>query len=233
MNETDRSLIAEGVTLSYRDGDRVTHALQNVDLRLDPGRVYGIMGPSGSGKSSLLYLLSGLKRPTSGRVRFDGADLARLPDAARAHLRRTRFGFVFQQPFLLPWLTAMENALTGARDERSPDRSRANALFAELGIEGLGSKYPGQLSGGERQRVAVVRAMMNEPQILFADEPTAALDHENGQRVVDALARWRAHGTVVIVTHDPEMVRDADTVIRLRDGRRVDPEPGVARAPAP
>lgn len=233
MNTSTRNLVGEGVTLAYRDGDRTTLAVDGVDLVLETGRVYGIMGPSGSGKSSLLYLLSGLKRPTAGRVLYDGVDLSRLPDSALAKLRRERFGFVFQQPFLMPWLTAMENAMTGARTGTSADRDRANTLFDELGLAGMTHKYPGQLSGGERQRVAVVRALMNDPEVLFADEPTAALDHENGHRVVSALARWRSNGTVVIVTHDAEMVRDADSVIRLRDGRRADPPEDVARSQAP
>lgn len=221
-------LEALGVGLRYRDGARETHALRDIDLSLESGRVYGVMGPSGSGKSSLLTVLAGLRKPTDGEVRFRGNALSGLPEGGRARIRRERFGFVFQQPFLLPWLTAMENVLVGVSGSRTEGVQRANNLFADLGIDALSGRYPEQLSGGERQRVAVARALVGEPEVLFADEPTAALDQENGRRVVAALGAWRGRGTVVIVTHDAGMLDGADEVIRLRDGRRV---PGVVSSP--
>ncbi|MDX1931105.1 MAG: ABC transporter ATP-binding protein [Capsulimonadales bacterium] len=211
-------LAAEGVSLAYNDGERTTFALREVTLTLPAGRLYGIMGPSGSGKSSLLYILSGLKPPTAGAARFGDFVYRERSNAEVTALRRARFGFVFQQPFLLPYLTALENAVTAAPKPDLTARDRARDLLREMGLGGMENKLPSQLSGGEKQRVSVVRAMMNDPDVIFADEPTAALDHRNGHRVVEALATWRARGTVVIVTHDPEMVRNADEVVLLRDG---------------
>jgi putative ABC transport system ATP-binding protein len=177
------------------------------------------MGPSGSGKSSLLYLLSGLKRPTAGDVELDGRSLHQLDERALTRLRRERFGFVFQSPFLLNYLTARENVLVAATSRDSASDVHADELFDSLGIASLADRFPHHLSGGERQRVCVARAMINRPDVIFADEPTAALDHANGHIVIDLLASYRDKGAVIVVTHDPEMVADADHVIRMRDGR--------------
>ncbi len=215
---TSAELAVEGVSLAYNDGERTTYALRDITASLPAGKLYGIMGPSGSGKSSLLYVLSGLKNPTNGVARFGDFVYQRKTATEVTALRRSRFGFVFQQPFLLPYLTAQENIITAAPRQDRESHEKALALLTEFGLGGMENKMPSQLSGGEKQRVAVIRAMMNDPDIIFADEPTAALDHKNGHRVVDALAKWRERGTVVIVTHDPEMVSDADEVIFLRDG---------------
>lgn len=222
-NESRRAALASAeASLAYSDGDRTTYALRNVSVTLPAGRFYGIMGPSGSGKSSLLYILSGLKMPTEGHARFGDFIYNQRRDADVAKLRRERFGFVFQQPFLLSYLTALENIVVAAPRPDAAARKKATEMLAEMGLEGMGNKYPSQLSGGEKQRVSVIRAMMNDPEIIFADEPTASLDHNNGRRVVDALATWRGQGTVVVVTHDPEMLTDADEVIYLRDGELVE-----------
>lgn len=208
----------QSASLAYTDGTRTTYALRDVTVSLEPGAFYGIMGPSGSGKSSLLYILSALKPPTEGTARFGDFVYGRHAAAEVNGLRRTKFGFVFQQPFLLPYLTALENiALAADRPDRAA-RERAMLLLQDLGMDGLENKLPSQLSGGEKQRVSIVRAMMNDPEVIFADEPTAALDHANGHRVVDTLAEWRTRGTVVVVTHDPEMLTGADRVLLLRDG---------------
>lgn len=176
------------------------------------------MGPSGSGKSSLLYILSGLKRPTGGEVRLKEYSYAGRPDRELVDLRRTRFGFVFQQPYLLVWQTAMENVLMGAPDLHDEARHKAQTYFDQLGIARLQHKLPSQLSGGEKQRVCVARAMMNDPDIIFADEPTASLDHTNGRLVIDLLSAYRERGTVIVVTHDPEMLTGADSILMMRDG---------------
>jgi ABC-type antimicrobial peptide transport system, ATPase component len=215
---SSEELGCRGASLQYTDGARVTYALRDITVRLPPGRFYGIMGPSGSGKSSLLYVLSGLKRPTAGTAYFGDVSYTEKSDAQVTDLRRRRFGFVFQQPFLLPYLTALENIVVAAPKQDREARERALARLEALGMAGLENKLPSQLSGGEKQRVSVVRAMMNDPDVIFADEPTAALDHANGHRVVDALAEWRGRGTVVVVTHDPEMLEDADEILLLRDG---------------
>ncbi|MBB6050901.1 ABC transporter ATP-binding protein [Armatimonas rosea] len=215
---TRETLSCEKVALAYRDGERTTYALREVSLSLPPGKFYGIMGPSGSGKSSLLYLLSGLKRPTGGAVTLGSTPLSQLPDAELMRLRRTRFGFVFQQPFLLTYLTALENIVVAAPKPDAAARQKAQELLESLGLASMAGKLPGQLSGGERQRVAVARALINDPEILFADEPTAALDQTNGHRVIEALAAWRSKGTVIVVTHDAGMLTGADQLIQLRDG---------------
>ena len=218
MNRLGRELACEGVSLAYSDGARTTFALRDVSLTLPPGKFYGIMGPSGSGKSSLLYILSGLKMPTEGNARFGDFIYNKRRQTEVAGIRRERFGFVFQQPFLLPYLTALDNIIVAAPKPDRAAREKALALLNDFGMAGLENKIPSQLSGGEKQRVSVVRAMINDPDILFADEPTAALDHANGHRVVDTLAEWRKRGSVVVVTHDPEMLTGADEVIYLRDG---------------
>ncbi|MES2460754.1 MAG: ABC transporter ATP-binding protein [Armatimonadota bacterium] len=224
-NQTTTSLLrsetlaCEGASLAYVDGARrVTYALRDVTVELSPCRFYGIMGPSGSGKSSLLYILAGLKQPTEGTARFGDFRYRERPETEVTGLRRDKFGFVFQQPFLLPYLTVLENIVVAAPSIGKAAEELAMTYLEELGMRGLEHKLPSQLSGGEKQRVAVVRAMVNDPAVIFADEPTAALDRANGHRVIEALARWRSRGTVVVVTHDAEMVADADALVILRDG---------------
>lgn len=212
------TLAVENALLSYTDGTRTTYALKNVSLSLPPGRFYGIMGPSGSGKSSLLYVLSGLKPTTGGLARFGEFVYRQNSGQAVTALRRKRFGFVFQQPFLLPYLNALENVVVAAPSANGAARMKAKELLAGLGLGDMEHKLPSQLSGGEKQRVSVARAQMNDPDVIFADEPTAALDHENGRRVIDALAEYSGRGTVVVVTHDAEMLSGADEIIYLRNG---------------
>lgn len=214
-------LTTDKISLIYDDGGRRTHALREVSVQIPDRQFVGIMGPSGSGKSSLLYILSGLKRPTEGDVALQDYNYGAHSDHDLIDLRRLRFGFVFQQPYLLVWQTAMENVLMGAPILDSAARKRAQGYFEQLGIAGLSHKLPSQLSGGEKQRVCVARAMMNDPDVIFADEPTASLDHANGHLVVDLLSAYRDRGTVVVVTHDPEMLTGADQVLMMRDGKDV------------
>jgi putative ABC transport system ATP-binding protein len=213
-------LAVDNVELAYTDGEKTTYALRGVSLELPPNRFYGIMGPSGSGKSSLLYVLSGLKRPTSGSARFGEFIYQEQSEKRVTELRRQKFGFVFQQHFLLSYLTALENIVVAGKEDSKVTRTKAQELLESLGLGQMAHKYPGQLSGGEKQRIAVARALINEPDVLFADEPTASLDQTNGLLVIDAMAKWRTRGTVVVVTHDPIMVESADKVITLRDGKR-------------
>ena len=212
-------LRARSVSLAYFDGDTTSFAVENVSLDIPSRGFVGIMGPSGSGKSSLLYLLSGLKRASAGEIEIDGAPYSRLSERELTHLRRIRFGFVFQQPFLLNYLTARENVLVAAPKGDRSAAQRAEELFQSLQIANLAHRFPYHLSGGERQRVCLARSMINNPEVIFADEPTAALDHKNGHIVIDLLAEYRNNGTVIVVTHDPEMLADADRVFRMRDGR--------------
>lgn len=214
-------LTTDKVSLIYDDGSRRTYALREVSIAIPDRQFVGIMGPSGSGKSSLLYLLSGLKRPTEGDVFLQDYKYGAHSDRDLIDLRRRRFGFVFQQPYLLTWQTALENALMGAPVLDNAARKKAREYFEQLGIAGMADKLPSQLSGGEKQRVCVARAMMNDPDVIFADEPTASLDHANGHLVVDLLSAYRERGTVVVVTHDPEMLTGADQILMMRDGQDV------------
>ncbi|GBC94090.1 Macrolide export ATP-binding/permease protein MacB [bacterium HR15] len=209
---------ARQASLLYRDGERVIHAVREISLRVHRGEFIGIEGPSGSGKSSLLYLLSGLKTPTSGVVTYAGRPYAEMSDAERSAVRRTRFGFVFQQPYLLGYLTVLENLLVGASDVRAAEK-RARELLDVLGLAEKAHRYPSALSGGERQRVCVARALLLEPEVIFADEPTAALDQQTGLQVLELLVKHRGDGAVVLVTHDPLMLSYCDTVYTLRDGQ--------------
>ncbi len=209
---------AQGASLIYRDGERVVRAVDSVSLQVRPSEFVGIVGPSGSGKSSLLYLLSGLKLPTHGAVRYRGRCYTEASDAERSAMRRERFGFVFQQPYLLGYLTVLENVVVGAPDVRAY-RERALWLLEQLGLADKAHRYPPALSGGERQRACVARALLLEPEVIFADEPTAALDQQTGLHVLDLLEQHRGNGAVVLVTHDPLMLRYCDTVYKLRSGQ--------------
>jgi len=205
-------------SLLYQDGERVVQAVREVSLRVHRGEFIGIEGPSGSGKSSLLYLLSGLKMPTTGMVTYQGRRYTEMSDAERSAIRRTRFGFVFQQPYLLGYLTVLENLLVSAADLRAAE-ARAWQLLEALDLKQKAHRYPAALSGGERQRVCVARALLMEPEVIFADEPTAALDQQTGLQVLELLMRHRGSGAIVLVTHDPLMLSYCDTVYTLRNGQ--------------
>jgi putative ABC transport system ATP-binding protein len=204
------------ISLVYEDHGREVHACREVSLEVKPGEFLGILGPSGSGKSSLLYLMSGLKVPTSGSVRWRGDDLAGMGDEVRAEIRLKEFGFVFQYPYLIGYLTALENVLVALPSE---DRvAEAERLLVSLGLADHMRRYPHQLSGGQKQRVCVARALLGSPAAVFADEPTAALDHTSGRGVMGLLNEHRGAGALVVVTHDPVMLEGADRVIEMEDG---------------
>ncbi|NMO36041.1 ABC transporter ATP-binding protein [Streptomyces sp. GMY01] len=216
------SLLLEDVTLTYPDGDGRLTALDRVRLAVPAGALTAVVGPSGSGKSSLLAVAATLIAPDSGRVCVSGTATGDLSAAERAVLRRRSIGIVFQQPNLLPSLTAAEQLEVMARlDGRRTAAGRARELLAAVGLDGLAHRRPHQLSGGQRQRVNIARALMNEPSVLLVDEPTSALDHERGAAVLGLLARLtRDRGTAtVLVTHDRGRLDLADTVHEMRDGR--------------
>lgn len=210
-------IVAHQAELDYQDGDRIVRAVHDLNLIIDPGEFIGILGPSGSGKSSLLYLLSGLKIPTSGQIAFEGTDYSRMGDSERSFLRRARFGFVFQQPYLLGYLNVLENVLAPTIDAKR-SREKAMGLLVDLGLGDKMHRFPAALSGGERQRACVARALINDPAVIFADEPTASLDRENGMHVVELLNAHRGEGAVVLVTHDPQTLEYANRVYTLQDG---------------
>jgi putative ABC transport system ATP-binding protein len=214
-------LSGEDLALDYRTGTSVAHAVDTVSLSVQHGSFVGLIGPSGSGKSSLMYLLSGLKRPTRGTVAFDGQDYRQISTPGLMSLRRQRYGFVFQQHFLINYLTSLENVMVGAVKRNHEVVAYAQELLRRVGLGEKLRQRPYQLSIGERQRVAVARALVHRPAIVFADEPTASLDQATGREVIDLLVdyRRRAGGSVVVVTHDPAMLTDADRVLQMRDGR--------------
>ncbi|MFI6587699.1 ABC transporter ATP-binding protein [Embleya sp. NPDC050493] len=212
------------VTLTYPDGDSRVTALDRVSLFVPPGTLTAVVGPSGSGKSSLLAVAATLTRPDSGRVAIAGRDAAALSGAERARLRRTTIGIVFQQPNLLASLTCVEQLQVMAHlAGRSPRRARGRALdlLDRVGLAEHAEHRPQRLSGGQRQRVNIARALMNEPSVLLVDEPTSALDHERGAAIVALLAELtRADGTAtVLVTHDHSHLPHADRALELIDGR--------------
>jgi putative ABC transport system ATP-binding protein len=213
-----------GVGKAFVRGQMVVNALQEVDLRIEPGELVALEGPSGSGKTTLLQLLGALDRPSSGHVHFEGRDLAALRDGDLAELRLHSFGFVFQQFNLIPTLTALENIeakLAPAGFSTADSRRRAESLLAEVGLADRASHLPSQLSGGEQQRVSIARALAVEPRVILADEPTGNLDTGTGAEIVEILASLAAdRGTTVIVaTHDVSLAARAPRRIAMRDGR--------------
>ncbi|MGW1249429.1 ABC transporter ATP-binding protein [Streptomyces sp. NPDC002535] len=224
------SLVLDAVTLTYPDGDGRLTALDAVSLTVPAGSLTAVVGPSGSGKSSLLAVAATLVTPDSGRVVVDGTETRGLDAAGRAALRRERIGNVFQQPNLLPSLTAAEQLQVMAHVSGRPAktaRSRALELLDAVGLADLAGRRPHQLSGGQRQRVNIARALMNEPAVLLVDEPTSALDHERGAAVMELLAGLTVgRGTAtVLVTHDRGHAGRADRVVEVRDGRLSTPIP--------
>ncbi len=229
-----RDLVAHALTKIYGSASSATTALAGVDLVVRAGESVAVMGPSGSGKSTLLHCLAGVVRPTSGEVVWDGRPIGSLPDAARTALRRTDFGFVFQSGQLLPELPAEENAalplmLRGV--PRAEAVTAAREWLAWLGLRGMETRRPGELSGGQAQRVAVARAMVASPGVIFADEPTGALDQASGHGVLEVLttAARRTGASLVVVTHDESVAAWCGRVLHMRDGRVVsERRPAVA-----
>lgn len=201
-----------------------TPALRGADVAIDTGEIVAVMGPSGSGKSTLLHCLAGILVPDSGEVYFAGRRLDTLRESERSGLRRDRFGFVFQFGQLVPELTAEENValpllLSGVR--RAEALTRARAWFERLELDGTQTRRSGELSGGQAQRVALARGLVAEPEVLFADEPTGALDSLTGEHVMNLLvSSAREQGaTVVLVTHEPRVAAYADREVMVRDGK--------------
>ncbi len=222
-------LQAENLTLTYQDGESTLNAVQGVSITIEDRQFIGLLGPSGSGKSSLLYLLSGLRKPTGGEVYLDGRAYSKMPERERVALRRSEFGFVFQQHFLINYLTALENVMVAAPVQDKAHAEQAKALLADLGLGSKLHRFPYELSGGERQRVAVARAMLHRPRFIFADEPTGLLDRHTGLQVMALLHSYCEQGSLIVVTHNPEILDKARLVVRLRDGQITKMEDRLAR----
>jgi putative ABC transport system ATP-binding protein len=229
MGEREPVVEARDVTKEYRlPGDRrvegaLVRALRGVSFSVAPAEFVSIVGPSGSGKSTLLHLLGALDRPTSGSLRFSGRDVAELDDTALAHLRNTEIGFVFQQFQLLSRTSALANVmlpLVYRGIGKAERRERAAAALTSVGLAHRLAHRPAQLSGGEQQRVAVARALVTEPRMLLADEPTGNLDTATGIQIMSLLRDLNAERGValVVITHDPDVSSQAPRQIRIRDG---------------
>ena len=216
---------AQGISKFYGGGDAAVVALDNVSVGLGAGQFTAIMGPSGSGKSTLLHMLAGLDRPTSGEVFLGDTEITSLNDKALTLLRRDRIGFIFQSFNLLPTMTAAENIVLPMRIAgRKPDDHWVTSIVETVGLTGRLGHRPSELSGGQQQRVAAARALASRPQIVFADEPTGALDSRSGAELLTFLrtAVTDLGQTVVMVTHDATAASYADRVIFLADGHIVD-----------
>lgn len=210
----------------YGSGDDVVEALRGVDISIESGEFITIMGQSGSGKSTLLSVLGGMNHPTAGEVEMAGIKLYRLPGEKLADFRAQNLGFVFQSFHLIPYLTAIENVMLPLAIVKMSTAAKKDAARQALDRVGLGGKLdrlPNQLSGGEQERVAIARAIVNDPHILLADEPTGNLDSKTSEEVMALFRELNDAGqTVVMVTHNPENGRYADRTIHLRDGKVVD-----------
>ncbi|MEU6879722.1 ABC transporter ATP-binding protein [Streptomyces sp. NPDC046712] len=206
-----------------------TPALSGAEFAIRAGEVVAVMGPSGSGKSTLLHCLAGIVRPDAGTITYDGRELTALSDGERSALRRTDFGFVFQFGQLVPELTCVENVALPLRlngERRKSAESRAREWLTRLEVDDIGAKRPGEISGGQGQRVAVARALVGAPRVIFADEPTGALDSLNGERVMELLtdAARETGAAVVLVTHEARVAAYSDREVVVRDGSVRDTE---------
>lgn len=203
-------------------------ALDQVSLTVPDGELVALLGPSGSGKTTLLHILGCLDKPTSGTMTIEGKAVGDLPESALVRLRRKKIGFVFQQFHLIPGLNVFDNVTLPLLFSRSArDRDKIMSLIEMIGLSRRVDHHPNQLSGGEMQRVAIARAMVNDPEVIFADEPTGNLDTANSEKIFSLLEALNAKGlSVVLVTHNPELANRAGRVIELKDGRIVQQRPG-------
>ena len=210
------------VSKLYQSGDGAVQVLKNINLKIFQGQFLALLGPSGSGKSTLLSVLSGLNPPTEGKVVIDDIDIYALTEERRADFRHEYVGFVFQQYQLLPYLTALENVMLPLAIAKAPKRQKQDMAQRVLEKVGLGSKahrLPNQLSGGEQNRVAIARAIVNEPVILFADEPTGSLDSKTAQEILELFQALNEAGqTIIMVTHNLENLAYVSHAVQIRDG---------------
>jgi putative ABC transport system ATP-binding protein len=226
MTESDTIFKLSGIRRTYTVGSEQVHALNGVDLSIYDREFIAVVGTSGSGKSTLMHVLGFMDSPTEGRMEFEGKDVTGINGAARAHLRASRIGFVFQSFNLLPRLSVLDNVLlplTYGRNRVLNKRELGMAALERVGMAHRDSHTPNQLSGGERQRVAIARALINKPRLILADEPTGNLDTKNRGRIMELFASLLEEGiTLALVTHDDEVAAYAGRRIRMQDGKVVE-----------
>ena len=212
-------LTLEDLTRTYQTRAGQVKALESLSLNVEPGEFVVVSGPSGSGKTTLLMMVAAMLRPSRGRVRFDGQDIYELSNTQRAVFRAKNIGFVFQMFHLVPYLNVLENVQVAAGAVGGNSRTRAEELLHRLGLDHRLGHRPGELSAGEKQRTAIARALLNQPKLILADEPTGNLDPENAGAVLSHLQEFQqAGGTVIMATHGPAAAEFATRTIRLRDG---------------
>ena len=221
---TPAQLTARNIYRSFKIGSRKVDVLRGINLDINKGESVFLCGASGAGKTTLLYTLAGLERPESGEVMFEDHKLYSGGAGKDAKIRNQRMGFVFQGYFLLPELTALENTLVPSLIRHRPDPGIAQSLLERVGLAERMHHLPNELSGGEQQRVAIARALINDPAIVFADEPTGNLDTANGEAIMELLAGLvrEKQKTLVVVTHDQDLAARGDRVVHIRDGHLVD-----------
>ena len=227
------------LTRSYRLGKKQLTVLEDVNLSILRGEKIFLCGPSGAGKTTLLYTLAGLETPQAGHVVIDGTDLYALSRAAQSRFRNQRIGYIFQNYHLLPELTALENVMVPGAIGGINQREQAMGALDRVGLADRADHLPSELSGGEQQRVAIARAIVNEPDILFADEPTGNLDSRNSESIMNLLLQLVSEKktTLVVVTHDPTLARHGDRVLTIKDGKIVGSsgheDPALPTPPSP
>ena len=221
---TPAQLSARNIYRSFKIGSRKVEVLRGINLDINKGESVFLCGASGAGKTTLLYTLAGLERPESGEVTFEAHKLYSGGAGKDAKIRNQRMGFVFQGYFLLPELTALENTLVPSLIRHQPDPEIAQSLLETVGLADRMHHLPNELSGGEQQRVAIARALINDPAIVFADEPTGNLDTTNGEAIMELLGGLvrEKQKTLVVVTHDQDLAAHGDRVVHIRDGHLVD-----------
>jgi putative ABC transport system ATP-binding protein len=227
-------LVTDGISLESvtKYYDPQTRALSEIDLEISKGEWVSIIGPSGSGKTTLLNLMSGLDTPTSGKISIDGVDITLMNQKMLTRFRGENIGLIFQQYHLIPYLTALENVMIAQYFHGTIDREAAQTALERVGLEHRAKHRPAQLSGGEQQRVCIARALINEPDIILADEPTGNLDMKNGESVIEIIKKLNGEGhTVIVVTHNMDIAKQAGRVIELVDGKVISNSPINAGAP--
>jgi putative ABC transport system ATP-binding protein len=215
-------LQVKDLTKTYGKGDTAVKALDGVSFTIDKGEFVAIIGASGSGKSTLMHLIGGIDRPTSGNVTIDGNEIYRLNESELAVFRRRNIGIVYQFYNLIPTLTAEENIMTPRLlDNRKPDNDKLQSILETIGLSDRAKHLPSELSGGQQQRVSVGRALINDPALILADEPTGNLDSKSSSEIIDLLklANKRYNQTLLIITHDEKIALQADRIITVNDGQ--------------